>query len=390
MKLEKGCISPKDFVFATFCFMQATVLRSGYIVGLTRQDSWAMAITGLLFSLPMIGIYAMLLNSHPGKNLFEIDDLVFGPVLGRFVSALYLFFFLSLAALNMRDLGNFTVGYMMPETPMSVIFLLFLIGCVYGLGKGIKNLMYLSPLISFITISALVVNFILLLSDVDFSFLKPFFQMEMGKYVQSTVSVAAVPIGEIVVFLMLTPMLKEGAKAGTPLLLGAALSALSMMLVLVRDIITLGPLSMIVSLPSFESVRYISLSGVLTRLESIYAVTLVLLFLFKISILLYVFALGLTQLLNQGSRLPANRQSNNQLIEPEQMPHKKRYPPFLRLSAALVFFYSLFVFESVMENRDWGATAAPFFSLTFELFLPAVTLLAVGLRRLARPKEVAA
>lgn len=389
MKLEKNSISSKDLVFSVFCFMHATVLRSGYIVGITRQDSWAMTITGLLFSLPLIAIYAALLNMFPGRNLFEIDDLVFGPIPGKIVSALYLFFFVSLAALNLRDLGNFVVDYLMPGTPTAVIFLLFLIGCAYGLSKGIKNLMYLSTLICIVSLTSLAVNFILVLGDVDPGFLKPFFQLEPAKYVQATVSVGAVPLGEIIAFTMLTPMLGEKTKATKPLLLGASLSALSMTVVILRDIMTLGPLVAIVSLPSFESVRYISLSGVLTRLESIYAVILILLFLFKISILIYAFALGLTQIMNRESRLPPDIHSDNKLCETEQVPHKKHYPPLLLLSTALVFFYSLFVFESVMENMDWGATTAPFFSLTFEFLLPAVTLLTAGLRKLATPREAA-
>ena len=64
--------------------------------------------------------------------------------------------------------------------------------------------------------------------------------------------------------------------------------------------------------------------------------------------------------------------------------------PFLLISAAFVFFYSLFVFESIMENMDWGATTAPFFSLTFELLLPAVSLLAASLRKAGGAREVKA
>jgi spore germination protein KB len=84
--------------------MQATVLRSGYIVAVTRHDSWAMAVTGFLFAVPMVAIYAALFRKFPGKNLIEIDDVVFGSIMGKIVSVSYLFFFLSLAALNIGDL----------------------------------------------------------------------------------------------------------------------------------------------------------------------------------------------------------------------------------------------------------------------------------------------
>ncbi|WP_195376843.1 GerAB/ArcD/ProY family transporter [Anaerotruncus rubiinfantis] len=388
MSLSKGSITSKDLLFAVFCFLLATILRSGYIVGITRQDSWAMAITGFLFMLPIMAIYAALLRRFPGKNLLEMDDIIFGPVLGKAVSALYLFFFLSLAALNTRDLGNFIVDYLMPETPIAAVFLVFLIGCVYGIRKGIHNLMYLSTIVCIITVASVAINSILIIKDIHPGFLKPFFRLEPMNYVQGTVSVGTLPMGEVIVFLMLTPMLGKKTKAIKPLLLGLTFSALFMTLVVLRDIITLGPLVAIVSLPSFESVRYISLSGVLTRMESVYAVVLTLLFVFKISILLYAFALGLTQIFRRKSALPEEI-----IVEKgvgAQPKPQQDHPPFLLISAALVFFYSLIIFESVMENMDWGATTAPFFSLTFELLLPAVSLLVTCLRKSGKPREVTA
>lgn len=389
MKLERGSISSRELTLAVFCFMQATVLRSGYIISITRQDSWAMSITGFLCSLPLLAIYASLLKRFPGKNLLELDDMLFGPALGKIVSVLYLFFFVSLAALNARDLGNFIVDYLMPETPMAAVIFIFLIGCVYAIGKGIKNLMYLSTMLVIILVAALIINSILILRDVQPGFLKPVFRLEPMKYVQGTVSVMAVPIGELLTFMMLTPMLGKDKKASKPFLLGLGFSALSMTMVIIRDVITLGPLVAIVSLPSFESVRYISLSGVLTRMESIYAVVLILLFLFKISILLYAFALGVTQLLNPESRLPVDTSAEGSMQEEVRAPRVKNGPPLLLVSAALVFFYSLFVFESVMENMDWGATTAPFFSLTFALVLPGISLLTACLRRIGRVRGAA-
>ena len=366
MNPEMKKISWKELMFAVFCFMHSTILRSGFIISGTRNDSWAMAFTGLLFTLPMVAIYAVLLRKFPGKSLIEIDDIIFGPVLGKIVSALYLFFFVSLAALNTRDLGNFVVGYMMLETPLAAVIFIFLIGCVYTIRKGIENLMNLSTFLFIISVGALAVNCVLVLRYIQPEFLKPFFRLEPLKYVQGTVSVAAVPMGEVLAFTMVTPLLGKDKKAAKPLLLS------------------------IVSLPAFESMRYVSLEYTLTRMESIYAVILVILYLFKVSILIYAFALGLTQMLSRKSQLYPNPDNANRLYERERLLSLRGYPPFLLISAAFVFFYSLFVFESIMENMDWGATTAPFFSLTFELLLPAVSLLAASLRKAGGAREVKA
>ncbi len=367
MRLEKGCITGQDLLFSVFCFMQGTVLRSGFIISDTRNDSWSMAFTGLLFALPLVAIYTLLLRWFPGKGLIEIDDLIFGPVVGKVISVLYLFFFLSLLALNTHDLGSFVIGYMMPETPIVPVIFLFLTVCIYAIHKGIENLMRLSVFFCVITTGALLINSVLILKEVKIEFLKPFFRLPLMKYVQGTVTVTAVPMGEILAFTMIAPMLGKKQKVGKPLALGLIFSSIFMAVVILRDIITLGPLVSIVSLPSFESVRYVTLAGILTRMESIYAIVLLILFLFKVCILMYAFVLGLSQIL-----------------------YVKNYSTLILVSAALVFIYSLLVFESVMENMDWGSSTAPFFSLTFEFFLPVVSLLVARLRGLNRKREAVA
>ncbi|HBR01295.1 MAG TPA: hypothetical protein DD738_01630 [Ruminiclostridium sp.] len=388
MKPQNGSISSKDLIFSVFCFMQATILRSGYIISMTRNDSWIMAVTGFIFSLPIVAIYAALLRKFPGKNLIEIDEIIFGPVLGKVVSVLYLFFFLSLAALNSWDLGIFVVNFMIPDTPISAVILISLIGCVYSIRKGIENLIYLSTFIFIVAVGSMAINTILVLKDVQLEYLKPFFRLEPMKYIQGTVSVTAVPMAEVLAFTMITPMLEKDQKAGKPLLIGLVLSAASMAIVMLRDIITLGPLVSIVTLPEFEAVRYISLAEPLTRMESIYAVVLIVLLLFKVTILLYAFALGFTHMLSREKQSLPNHHITSTSSGAGQPLSQKSYPPLTLVSAALVFFYSLFVFESVMENMDWGATAAPFFSLTFAFLLPAVSLLVASLRKIDRIREV--
>lgn len=364
MKLESGSISERALLFSVFCFMQGTMLRSAFIVAVTKNDSWSMAITGLLCALLLTAIYAALLRRFQQKNLFEINELVFGPVVGKAFSVLYLFFFLSLVALNTHDIGDFVVGNMMQETPLAAIILLFLLVCVYAIRKGIANVARLSTVMCLIAVGAVLINTTLMLKDFQLGFLKPLFQLPMEKYIQGTVTVAALPMGEILAFTMITPMLGKNKKAGKMMAYGLVLSAVFLGIGLLREIVVLGPMVSIVRLPSYESVRYVNLAGILTRMESIYAVILISLYVFKVSILLYASVLGLAQLLNF-----------------------KSYQPLTLVCGAFVFFYSLVIYKSVMEHADWGATVAPIFSLTFELVLPSAALAVMSIKKIIKPRE---
>ena len=384
MILEKRSITRREFILTIFCFMHGTVLRSGFIISITRQDSWIMAITGFLLSLLIIATYSALMKRFPGSNLVEINEIVFGRILGKTISSLYLFFFISLAALNTRDVGNFVVSYTMPETPIEIVSLLFLICCIYAIKKGISNIFHLSIVAFTITFIAMLINSLLIVKDANFEFLAPLLRSAPQKYVQGTVSLAAVPMGEVLVFTMLTPMLKNTEKIGRPLFFGILLSTLVMIVVMLRDIVTLGPLVSVVSLPTFESIRYVSLSDILTRLESIYSIVLTMLYIFKVTLLLYAALLTVNQIL-----AGKEREKTGVMEEKHQSQPKKTdtTPPLLLLLTAFVWFYSHFVFESVVENMNWAATTAPFFSLTFEFFLPALTLFIAGIRKLDRKKE---
>ncbi|WP_099204314.1 GerAB/ArcD/ProY family transporter [Scatolibacter rhodanostii] len=384
MKLERDSISPNQFMFSIICFMHAIVLRSGFIISITRQDSWIMSITGFIFSLLPLGVYVALMKNYPNKNLIEINQAVFGKIVGNLISLFYLFFFLSLAALNTHDLGHFVLSYMLPETPVAIIVLFFLGACFYSLKKGVKNIMHLSTLIAFVTLIAMIINSVLIAKDTHFEFIFPLLQLEPEKYVQGTVSIGAVVMGEVLVFTMLTPMLKNGKKVGKSLFFGMLISTFSSVVVMIRNILTLGPLVTVVTLPTFESIRNVSLADIFTRLESIYAILLVILFVVRVSILIYVSVLAMTQIFSKESPIVPELAYEN---SPREKKKHQNQPPFLLLTTALTFFYSLIVFESPIENSHWGATVAPFFSLTFELLLPAITLVAAIFRKIVSKKK---
>ena len=365
MKLEKGCVSERGLMFSVFCFMQGAMLRSAFVVGITENDTWAMAFTGLLISLLLVAIYAALFHLYPQKNLYEINEVVFGPVLGKAFSILYLFFFLSLAALNSHDLGDFVVGHMMPETPLAVVILLFVLVCVYAIRKGMENLLRLSTVLCILGVGAVAINSTLMLKDIQVGFLKPFFQLPLEKYIKATVTITAIPMGEIVAFAAIVPMLGQNKKVGGALVKGLILSGIFLAFIILRDIVTLGPLITILRLPSYEAVRYINIGGVLTRMESLHALILISLFLFKVCVLMYASVLGLAQLLNF-----------------------KSYSPLTLICGAAIFFYALIVFEAVMENVDWGATTAPFFSLSFEFVLPTITLVVASIKNALKLQAV--
>ena len=358
MKTGGERISQMQLLFGFACFMQATMMRSVFVSSVTGIDSWAMAFTGALVHLPMLLGYIALARWFPGKSLFEINEALFGPVLGRVFSAIYLYFFLTLSALNSLDASYFVVDYMMPGTPLALILIIFLVACAYAVRKGLESFMRLTPVFSVLAVVIVLFNFMLVSKDTNVSYLFPMFQQPLMKYVQGTHVTSTIPFGESIVFLMITPSLGREMRPGRPLLWALLLSALFMAGIIFRDVICLGPLINYVSLPSFEAVRMINLANVVTRIESLYAILNVSLLYIKLCILLYACASGI-----------------------QQMTRLKQYKSLALVVSAFACVYGLTVYDSMIKHGYSGSFVAPFLWLIFEYLLPCVALLAAAVRR---------
>lgn len=130
MKSWKEQISSSQLMFSMACFIFGSTLLTGFVTGVTQQETWISTIAGYILSLPILVIYVLLANKYPGKSIIQITIEIFGDVLGRVISIFYIFFFFSLCFLNTNDVGDFVSGYIMPDTPVVAIYIMFVFICV--------------------------------------------------------------------------------------------------------------------------------------------------------------------------------------------------------------------------------------------------------------------
>jgi spore germination protein KB len=118
-------ISASQYMLSVACFLQASTLLTSFFASITKQDSWIAVCFSFVFCLPLIWFYIRLMRRFPGLTLFEINDKVYGPVIGTLVSILYLGFFMILATVNLREVGNLIQSTILTETPNVMIFVHF-------------------------------------------------------------------------------------------------------------------------------------------------------------------------------------------------------------------------------------------------------------------------
>lgn len=363
MKIEKGRISSTQLMFSIGCFIQASSLFTAFALNITLQDTWLPILAGFIISIPIFLMYAALYRKYPGQSLIEINDIVYGPYIGKAVSAFYIFFFLSVTTFNVREMGSFVVTDIMPETPMNAIIIMMVFVCAYAASKGVETFTSYSTFFIFIFSAILLFNGVLLISDMDLKEFLPALTLNYSKYVQSTHLIIVIPFCEIVSFLMFFPCVKDTKKLGKTLIAGLSIGAATVFFVVARDIAVLGPLVSILKLPSYETVRQIDVGNVLSKMEILYAFILLLLLFYKITILFYATVMSIAQSF-----------------------HLRTYTPLVSLVGVVIVSYSILYSDSSIENVYWETNFVPFFYMIFELIIPMITFILALMQKRKRQK----
>lgn len=359
MKTETKKVHGLDFMFAVACYIQSSSLLSSFFASITRQESWLIVIFAFIISCPIIWFYSKLIERFPDKNLFSIMQKIYGKYLGKFICVLYLIFFILLATLNLGDLSQFVKSTILPKTPLIVISITFLLTSAWALfGGGIRQLVKYGFLMTMLCLFFVVASILLTLNVMDFDNFLPILDLNPKKYIQATNIVITIPICEVVIFLMTTNQVGTGKHGYFPYIFGGvAIGCLTILLVNMRDIAVLGNTISLFSTPSFETLRMVSVTQTLSRMEIVFAFILIFLLFFKITWLYYVSVLSAAHIFRF--------QDNRRLIF---------------LTGALIVTAGFILYPNPIAHNESGQKIAPLVWPIFEIILPIVTLAIAKLR----------
>jgi len=357
MKIEKGEISSSQLMSLTIGFLQGSHLLIAFTTGITKHDTWLAVLAALVISLPFVLIYITLAQKFPGKNLIQINDIIYGPYLGKLISALYICFFLLLGALNLRTVSNFFITYIMPETPISVILIMFIFVCAWAVRSGIEVIARCSFILIVVTAILVLMVTILLLKDMKITNFLPVFEIPLKNFIQGTHIMASIPFTQTVVFLMVIPYLNKIKEAKSSILLGLIVGGIQLLIIVVRDTAVLGITETIMVSPSFEATRLIDIAKILTRLDVLVAIVLLVTLFLRVSIFYYAMVLGIAQLFNLRSYLP--------LILP---------------IGIIIISLAVLVYDSSMEHAFDAGNIYPIYSFPFQFLIPLISLLIAKIR----------
>ncbi|MDD5017850.1 MAG: endospore germination permease [Eubacteriales bacterium] len=352
-------IKASQLTFLIISFIQGSVLLISLVDDITKQDSWMSMVSGFVVSVPFILSYAFLAKRFPGKNLIEINDIIYGNTIGKIVSIFYLLFFLLLLAFNFGDIADFFNGYIMPETPKMVFIVVFALICAFAVKRGIAAIAKASLLTAIFTIAAVIFTTILLIGEMDFSNFQPMFESSAKEYLQVSHIMFCLPFGEIIALLMITQHMKNDKKLPRTMVWGTGISALIFLAIVVRDTAVLGASITIFSETSYQAVRMIDIGEFLTRIELLVALNYTASLFIKICVLYFVTVTGVSQLVRA-----------------------KSSTPLILSLGSIVIVLAMVSFGSTIYRNEWGYKYAALFATPFTAILPPLSLLIAKIRKL--------
>jgi spore germination protein KB len=353
-------------MFSVACFIQSSALLAAFFSPVTLQDSWLAVVFGSAFGLLLVWLYSAFMAAFPGKNLLQVADAAFGTVLGKAVGGLYVWFFVTMAALNIADLGNFTKLMIMEETPNVVLMLACVLISAWAVRHGIEVVTRYSSVFWFVTLGLIGMSIILVLNQIRPENFFPMFDLPFIKYVQGTHIYTMTPIGELVVFLMLAPNVRLTRRRLTRFFFqGFAFGGITFLIVLLRDVAVLGSVLDLFAMPGLVTLRLVNMGTAFSRMEIIFAVMRIMLLFFKITLLYYVSVIAIAQI----TGVKAYR--------------------FLTLSVgAFMTAYGLTLYPGPMEHIASAQKTVPFIWILFEILLPLLTFVTAKARKPSEQGEV--
>ncbi len=350
-------ISTNQFAYSVSGFILASNLLTSGVYRFAKNDSWLSVLIAYIASLLLIGIYIVLSKRYPGLGLLEINNAVFGKIIGKLVSLLYILFFISLAFFNTNDLGYFINAFMLKQTPLMIIFIVFVFLCARAVRKGPAVMTRYGFLTTVVTIAAGLTVSLLLVNKYKPVNLLPALTLPVKNYLLGMHITTMLPFCEILIFMMLIPEMHQPHEFGRAMLKGLTIGAVMLLVVVLRDTLVLGKFISIFSMPSYQVARYIDIGDILTRIEIIYAAILIFILFFKVSILYHSSVSGFCRVFGIES-----------------------YQPFVYIFGALICIFAFASFATLANHTKWKMTVAPSYSTFFIFILPLLTLIVSFIR----------
>jgi spore germination protein KB len=323
------------------------------------RNSWISVIIAIMASFIIFTLYYRIQLLYPDRDFYLISQEVMGGMLGRIFNILYIWYFLHLGALTLRDFGEFMSVMTMPETPRVAIGILSILTAVYMTKKGCNVIGKFSLFASIATLITLGILFMLILPKVNIKNILPVMSQGIQPVLTGAWSAFTFPFGECIIFTVIFAQLKSAEAIRKSYFIGLTLGGI---VLLINTFLVIAVLSeKVISFlyfPFYTMLSRIRVGEFIQRLEIVGGIILNVFGIIKISLCLYAASLGISRLIKLDD-----------------------YKVLLLPVALLMLTLTNILYDNVMELVSWTAKYYKYYALPFEIFIPVIIFIAAKVKR---------
>lgn len=364
--VEGGQISARQATLLTITVLVATVIIfvPSLTVTIAGQDAWMVPFAATLVAFGITVLVVALERRHPGQSLVQITETVLGRVLGKALSALFVFWLMHTNAIVLREVGDFITTNFLEETPVVVlegsIALIAAVIVVLGLEVIARMNEVILPLMTVMLATVI----LLLVKDFEPERLAPVLEHGVLPVLRASATPSAF-WGEVVLLGMILPFLERKDQALRVGLWGSFVALLLIVTVITSMIMLFGAEETERIISFIELSRNVRLGPFVERIEAIPIAIWLTGLVIKVAFFLYVAVLALAQWAGLSD-----------------------YRPLAFPVMAVTSVLASGLVDSVVELLDFLARFWGPYGLTIEFGFPALLLLASLIRgALARRKD---
>ena len=360
---EEGYISPRQAaVLLWFDILPTAILFLPALLALrARQDAWLAIIAATLAAGAAALVVYLLARRFPHHTLFQYCELVLGRVAGKALALIFVLAFFLLNTVVIREFSEFLTIAVMPETPCLFFSISIMIIAVYAARNGLEVIARCTDFILPLMVVFIVSIFIFATPEMAVRNLFPI--LENGfRPVLGGALVAWSFLGQVVIISTYGAFVNPPRALGWSLIAGLLGIAFFLGLVIMGVVLAFSCCEIErLTFVAYNLARIISLGQFFERIEVLLLAIWIVGVFIKITLNLYVTALGLATVTGL-----------------------KEYRPLVAPLGALIVVTSILLYRNISQVRNDLLLVGPGWTLTWQLILPLLLLVVAWLRGLRR------
>lgn len=323
------------------------------------ESGWiSVLIPATVFGVAVVLVCVALGLRFPGRTVIEYSGDIAGKFGGKVVGLGYIFFFLHINGVIIREFGEFMVTAFMPDTPLLVFNGVMVLLAAYAVRCGLEVICRANQFVFPLAVLSLFVIIALVAGEMHLENLLPVMEEGLAPVLKGALAPASWR-GEVVVLLMFLPYLNFPQEAGKAGLLAVIFIGILLTLATAAVIAVFGEgMAAHLTFPTLYLARYVSVAGFIERVEAIVMVLWVAGIFVKISCFYQAAALAVAQWLGL-----------------------KDYRPLVLPLGVVQLVWSVTLFDNSRELVAFLAKTFPPYAYVFELGIPLLLLLIALIRK---------